>query len=124
MIVGNVLNSHAYLPVTYRLEGQPNLSIEFVVDTGFVGYLTLPSAVVAALGLPYEFDTPANLADDSEVQMAVHGATIIWDGLERIVRVLATSKRPLLGMMLLAGQELKVQCADGEEVTVDSLLLA
>jgi clan AA aspartic protease len=121
MIVGQVTNHQALLPVTFRLANRPDLTIEFVVDTGFVGFLTLPQAAVAALGLAYQFDTPANLADDSEVQMAVHGATIVWDGVERVVRVLATGKRPLLGMALLAGQELVVQCTDGGAVTVDPL---
>ncbi len=119
MIVGQVVNHQASLPVTFRLANRPSLMIEFVVDTGFVGFLTLPSSAVAALGLPYQFDTPANLADDSEVQMAVHEATIIWDGENRVVRVLATGKRPLLGMALLAGQELVMQCIDGGTVTVD-----
>jgi clan AA aspartic protease len=91
------------------------------VDTGFVGFLTLPSAAVAALGLPFLHDTPANLADDSEVQLAVHEATIVWQDEERRVRLLATGKRPLLGMALLDGQELVVQCTDGGLVTVDTL---
>lgn len=121
MIVGQVTNSHALLPVTLRFANLPDLTIEFVVDTGFAGFLTLPPAAVAALGLPYQFDTPANLADDSEVQLAVYSATVVWDGPERIVRVLATGKRPLLGMALLAGQELVVQCTDGGTVTVDAL---
>ena len=121
MIVGQVTDHHALLPVTIRPPGRPALTIEFVVDTGFVGFLTLPAGAVSALGLPYQFDTAANLADDSEVQMAVHRATIVWDGEERAVRVLATGKRPLLGMALLAGQELVVQCTDGGMVTVDTL---
>lgn len=121
MTVGQVTDHHALLPVTLRLARRPDLTLEFVVDTGFVGFLTLPPAAVSALGLPYLFDTPASLADNSEVQLAVHGATIIWAGVETVVRVLATGKRPLLGMALLAGHELVVQCTEGGTVTVDAL---
>lgn len=121
MIVGQVANLQALLPVTLRFPGQPDLTIEFVVDTGFVGFLTLPPAAVTALGLPYQFDTAANLADDSQVQVAVHSVTVVWDGAERVVRVLATGKRPLLGMALIAGHELVAQCVDGGIVTVDAL---
>ncbi len=121
MIVGQVTNHHALIPVTLRLAGQGELTIDFVVDTGFVGFLTLPPPAVTALGLPYQFDTPANLADDSEVQLAVHSASILWDGEVRVVRVLATGKRPLLGMALLAGQELIMQCTDGGAVRVDAI---
>lgn len=121
MIAGNVQSFHAVVPVTFRLAGRPDIVIEFVVDTGFVGFLTLPSAAVDALGLLFLHDTAANLADDSEVQLPVHEATIVWQDTERHVRVLATGKRPLLGMALLDGQELMVQCTDGGLVTVDML---
>ncbi len=121
MIAGQVINYQALLPVTFRLANRPSLTIEFVVDTGFAGFLTLPPSAVAALGLPYQFDTPANLADDSEVQMAVHEAVVLWNGMEAVVRVLATGKRPLLGIALLAGQELIMQCINGGAVTIDAL---
>ena len=120
-MTGSVLGRHALLPVTFLLQGRPDLTIEFVVDTGFTYFLTLPPAAVAALGLPYLHDTPANLADDSTVAIAVHAATIVWNGVEREVRVLATGSRPLLGTALLDGQELVAQFKDGGLVTVDDL---
>lgn len=121
MITGRVENFHAFVPVVFRLPGRRDVTIEFVVDTGFVGFLTLPPAAVTTLGLPFLHDTAANLADDSEVQLSVHAATIVWQGVEQRVRVLATGKRPLLGMALLNDQELVVQCTDGGLVTVDTL---
>lgn len=121
MATDQVQQLHALLPVTFRLPGRPDLTLEFVVDTGFAGFLTLPPAAIAALGLPFLFDTAANRADDSEVQLPVHEATIHWEGEEQTVRVLATGRRPLLGMALLNGNELVVQCADGGLVTVSSL---
>jgi predicted aspartyl protease len=78
MITGRIENRHAELPVIFRLPGRGDLTIDFVVDTGFAGYLTLPLLVVSALGLTFLHDTPANLADDSEVILPVYEATIIW----------------------------------------------
>lgn len=121
MTTGTVADRHATAPVTFRLPAQPNLTLEFVVDTGFIGFLTLPEAAVIALALPHLFDTPANLADDSEVQLPVHGAVVLWNGEEIAVRVLATGRRPLLGMALLEGQELVIQCVDGGLVTIDEM---
>ena len=121
MTVGKVERLQPTVPVTFRLPGYPDLTIEFVVDTGFVGFLTLPSVAVAAMGLPFEYDTPANLADDSEVQLPVHGATILWEGLPRRVRVLATGKRPLLGMSLLYGSTLNIECTEAGVVRVEPL---
>lgn len=121
MMHGSVSNFRATLPVTFRLPHQQDLTIDFVVDTGFTDDLTLPSAAIAALGLPFLYRVPASLADDSTVQIAVHTAIIIWHGSERQVNVLATGRHPLLGTSLLANQELVVQFAESGLVTVDKL---
>ena len=120
-VTGGVTGRQALMPVVFRLPGRPDLSVDFVVDTGFTYFLTLPPPAVAALGLPFLHDTPANLADDSTVNLAVHGATIVWNGAEREVRVLATGRRPLLGTALLDGQELVVQFVENGLVTVDEI---
>ena len=52
-MIGRVYHLHLLLPVTFRLASQPDLAIEFVVDTGFTGFLTLPPAAVSAMRLPY-----------------------------------------------------------------------
>jgi clan AA aspartic protease len=95
--------------------------VEFVVDTGFVGFLTLPPAAIAALRLPFLRRIAANLADDSTIHVSVHAATIIWDGEEREVEILATGSRPLLGTLLLGGHSLTVWFTEGGMVSVESL---
>ena len=47
MMTGQVIGRHALLPVTFRLTDHPDLTIEYVVDTGYTDYLTLPRAAVA-----------------------------------------------------------------------------
>ncbi len=64
---------------------------------------------------------PVNLADNSEVLVAVHEAIILWDGEEREVRVFATGRRPLIGTALLDEQELVIQFTEGGLVTIDEL---
>ena len=120
-MIGHVESLHALVPITFRFSDKPDIAIEFVVDTGYTGYLTLPAAAVAAVGLPFEYDLPANLADDSEVLVPVHSATILWNGGEQTARVLALGKRPLLGTAMLDGYELVVQFADSGLVTIDAL---
>ncbi len=121
MMTGTVSERHALLPVTFRLPNQLDLTIEFVVDTGYTDYLTLPVAAVTAMGLRFLHRTSADLADNSIVDMNVHHATILWNGAEMDVPVLATGRRPLLGTALLDACELVVQFADGGLATVDSL---
>jgi clan AA aspartic protease len=92
-----------------------------VIDTGFTDFLCLPLEVVSILGLPFEYNMRANLADNSNVVLPVHTATILWNAEERDVRVLATAARPLLGTALLDGYELVVQFTEGGRVTIEEL---
>ena len=119
MMAGYVLNLHVLLPLVFRLPGQPDFSIDFVIDTGFTDFLTLPPSAVAALRLPFLCDQPILLANNSSDLVAVHSATILWHGVERNVRVYATGIRPLLGTALLDGSELITRFADGGQVIVN-----
>ncbi len=118
---GRMIAHHALLDVTFRLPGQPDFEIECVIDTGFVGYLTLPLAAVSTMNLPFLRRMPVNLADDSIIVVEVYAATILWNGQERDEEVPATGKRPLIGTLLLDGSELNVQFADGGLVSVETL---
>lgn len=117
MITGRVENRHALLSVTFRLRGRPDLTIECVIDTGFTDALCLPADTVTLLGLPYQYDFPASLTNGTRVLLPVHEATIVWEGVERRVHLLATGERPLIGTALLDGAELVVQFTEGGLVT-------
>ncbi|MEG4203022.1 clan AA aspartic protease [Microcoleus sp. Pol7_A1] len=112
---------HAIVALTFLLPSGSTFPIEFVIDTGFTDYLGLPPEAVTLLGLPFLYDMPVNLADNSEVLVAVHEAIILWDGEEREVRVFATGRRPLIGTALLDEQELVIQFTEGGLVTIDEL---
>lgn len=123
-MTGLVLAHHALLSVSLYApptESGARLDIEFVIDTGFVGYLTLPTTAVQALGLPFLHSIYANLADDSSVELDVYEAEIVWQNQIQRVEVLATGVRPLLGMLLLDGCEMNVRFADNEAVIVNPL---
>ena len=48
-------------------------------------------------------------------------ARVLWHGAERPVRVLVADATPLLGMALMSGSELRVECVGGGEVSVERL---
>ena len=121
MISGRVEKRQALLPVRFRRAGMPNVTTEFVVDTGFTDALCLPTDAVRMMGFPYEFEFPGRLADGSAVMLPVHRAAIVWVGMEREVHVLATGNRPLIGTALLDGAELVIQFIEGGLVTVDTM---
>jgi clan AA aspartic protease len=121
VIVGSVHDLQAMVDVTFRLPHQSEITIGFVVDTGFAGALTLPHASILALGLPFLQEMTANLADDNNVKADVHVATIFWNGEEKHVAVLAMGTRPLLGTSLLAGQEVMIQFVEDGLLAIDEL---
>lgn len=117
-MTGHVSNHRAMLPVVFRLTGQPEFSIEFVIDTGFTGSLTLPPDAVTAMGLPWLTERTANVADNRDVLVAVYAATILWHDALRTVPVLALGRRPFLGTALLDGGYLGVEFIESGPVAV------
>lgn len=98
------------------------VEIECVVDTGFAGFLTLPPAVIADLGLSFLININANLANNSSVETDVYLATIVWNGIERNVAVLGMGHRPLMGTALLEDSHLSIDFCEGGTVLVDDIL--
>jgi len=121
MIHGRVADGFASVPVQFRLPNQPDILLDFVVDTGFSGFLALPQAAVSAMGLAYAFHTTVTLADETEAHLPVHSATVLWEGVEREVRVLAVGKRAALGTSLLDQYEITALFREGGPVSIDDL---
>jgi clan AA aspartic protease len=121
MINGRISESKATIPVIFRLPSQPDFSIDFVIDTGFNGYLTLPPQAVNAMNLPLYSSISARLADGSETVLSVHLATIIWDDVEKVVPVLASGYKPLLGVALMEGYHLEIDFEENGLVSLEKI---
>jgi clan AA aspartic protease len=95
--------------------------IEGVIDTGYTAALSLPSALVAALGLRWQTFDRGILADGSECLFDVYEAEVVWDG--KVCRLLIDEAEtdPLIGMALLRGYELKMQIRNRGKVTIKRL---
>jgi clan AA aspartic protease len=106
------------LRLTVRDAGGQPQDVEVVIDTGFNGFLTLPPALIAALGLPWLCRQQGLLADGSCLTFDVYVATVIWHGQPRTVEVEAADAQPLLSMAMLQGSELRIQVVSGGSVTI------
>jgi clan AA aspartic protease len=95
--------------------------IDTVIDTGFTGFLSLPSAIIAALDLPWSGSDIVTLGDGSETLFDLYVATVIWDGQYREIYVAESETEPLLGMSLLYGYRLQVDTIEGGSVEVEPL---
>lgn len=120
MVTGSISCHRASLQLTISGPGGHQGEVEFVIDTGFTGELTLPRAACLALGLPPDRLQPSRLADGTRVMLEVFLATAIWDGAERTVKVLDMKGTPLLGMDLLEGHDVHLHVTDGGEVTIEA----
>ncbi len=73
------------------------------------------------MNLPLYSITPARLADGSEALLSIHLATIIWDNVEKIVPILASGYKPLLGTALMEGYHLEIDFEKNGLVSLEKL---
>lgn len=94
--------------------------VRAVIDTGFTGFLSLPSALVTELELPFLTHESAMLADGSLVGFNVHDATALWDGQPRRVYAHLADATPLVGMRMLDRHNLNIDVEDGGSVVIQA----
>jgi clan AA aspartic protease len=122
MITGVVTDRlEAVLHLRLRGPAGQEQEIEAIIDTGFDGWLSLPSSLVARLGLVWRRRGRALLADGSESVFDIYEATVDWDGEARRIPVDEAETVPLVGMSLLEGYELTVPVQRGGNVTLRAL---
>ena len=119
MIEGAVNDAYEAV-VALSLQGPKGQArdVEAVIDTGYSGFLTLPTALVAELGLPFAYIGRALLANDDEVTFDVHDVTVLWDGQPRRIRADATGSTPLVGMLMLDRHNLNIEVESGGRVVI------
>ena len=121
MIQGMVNDSYEAVVTIYLKDPEGwTREIEAVVDTGYSGFLTLPTGLVDELELPFAYMGQAFLANDAEVDFDVHYVTVLWDGQSRDIEADATGSTPLVGMLLLAGYRLTIEVESGGSVAIEA----
>ena len=119
MILG-VVNDAYEAVIVLTVMGPSGRAWEFeaVIDTGFTGFLSLPSESATELELPSLTNESAMLADGSLVRFDVHDALVLWDGQSRRVYAHVSDTTPLVGMRMLDDHDLSIQVRDGGRVVV------
>ena len=95
--------------------------VDAVVDTGFSGFLTLPSDLISTLGLSWQGRDAATLGDGTSCTFEVYMGSVIWDGQYKEIYINESETVPLIGMRLLRGYELRIQATEGGVVTIEAL---
>ncbi|WP_309730988.1 clan AA aspartic protease [Chamaesiphon sp. OTE_75_metabat_556] len=122
MIYGVVnLRREATLPLVVGNANKQQQVVDTVIDTGFNGFLSLPSTIIATLDLPWSAADLVTLGDGSQTLFDIYTATVIWDGQYREIDIAASETEPLLGMALLYGYRLQVDNVEGGIVKIEEL---
>ena len=121
-MIEGVVNSayEAVIPLSLRGPAGQAQEVEAVIDTGFTGFVTLPPALVAELGLVFMGTSEATLADGSEVSFDAYAVTVLWEGQPRDVLIDEADTTPLVGMMLLDRHNLNIDVEDGGRVLIQA----
>ena len=95
--------------------------IECIVDTGFSGYLALPSELIEVLKLPKIDDQEVLLGDGTVVSLEKYVAKVLWHSEERSVSVLRTEGSSISGMFLLFGSRVILDIIENGNVSIEVL---
>ena len=115
------LRCEATLTVVVGNSNHQLQAIQTVIDTGFTGFLSLPSAIIATLNLPWSASDIVTLGDGSETLFDLYTAIVIWDGQYRDIYIAESETEPLLGMAMLYGYRLQVDAIEGGIVKIEAL---
>jgi clan AA aspartic protease len=119
MIRGFVNARHeAAIRLKVRGPGGVESDVDAIIDSGFTSTLTLPLAIVTALGLVRQSSSRAVLADGSIRRFEIYTTEVEWCGAWRPVLVLAVGDATLVGMDLLAGHKLMIDVVPGGLVEI------
>jgi clan AA aspartic protease len=95
--------------------------VKVLIDTGYDGWLSLPSALINGLGLQYRERGWATMADGTESVFNVYDGTVVWDRRRRRITVDEAEVTALAGMALLEGYRLETEICAGGKVTIEPL---
>ena len=125
MIKGKVDGNQQALVTIDVMDGEGNpQSLEAILDTGFTGYLTLPTDSIQQLGLRSVGRRTFELANGELFEFEAFLAEVFWHGSLRDVLVLQSNSAPLLGMTLLWGSRVIVNAVTDGVVTIEELSTA
>ena len=108
----------ARVPIAIAGRDRVFRTAEADVDTGFTGWLTLPSAIIQDLGLVSHGSRVIVLANNEARRSYLYRVLLLWHGVLRSTTVIQSEGQPLIGMALLSDCRLTVDAWDGGQVLI------
>ena len=114
MIVGEIddnLEARVTLSLVHK---ERSLDVEFLVDTGFNGFLALPTSIVQQLGLPLATVQLGTTADGRVSYFDTVNVCVIWHDRPKFIRAQVLDE-PMLGTRFLSGHDMQARWEVGGE---------
>ena len=122
MIKGKVdARRQAWVQVEIRDEDGRVQSVDAVVDTGFTGYLILPSEIIGGMALRQGPQTHVTLAVGVRGRLNTWRGYALWHDQPRLIQILEARGTPLLGMRMLEDSQLTIQARANGDVLIERL---
>ena len=96
-------------------------TVEFVVDTGFDGFLALPGELIQRLGLERDDNLEITFANGQREWWNTWHCRILWHDQPRDIVIFESRGEVLLGMALLEGSQLTIQARIDGAVVIEEL---
>jgi predicted aspartyl protease len=112
----------AKLTLRIRSETRTEITLSTIVDTGFSGFLTLPSAIIIGLQMQRQGFTHIRLGNGQHIGVNLYEGQVWWNDGWRPITIQESEGDPLLGMELLRNHDLFVKVIVGGEVTVEDMV--
>ncbi len=120
MMRGRFRDGHPRL--TLRMRGQRgSVTVEYIVDTGFDGFLALPGRILNQLETEASGIRFWQRADGVEAACPAFSVSTESDEDEATVEALLLGGEPLLGTRFLQDQHLHAEMTEGGEIVVEPL---
>jgi predicted aspartyl protease len=122
-MISGVVTTGLEAVVSLRIRGPSGLEkdCDAIVDTGFDGFVALPTHFIEELQLTPAGSLWAILGDGHATELTLFRGTVVWEAGPRRVDVLAVEGSALVGMSLLRTFRLTVDVMPGGRVTVEPL---
>ncbi|MGD9857496.1 MAG: clan AA aspartic protease [Planctomycetaceae bacterium] len=121
-MIEGIVNADLEAMIAVTIHGPGGVrAVDALIDTGFNGALSLPSALISDLQLPWRQTGWAVLADDSRILVDLFEASVEWHGAERRVYVDEGCSTALLGMSLLEGSHLRINVVEAGRLAIEEL---
>lgn len=120
MILGHVRDSMPRVSLSLPGRSGPVL-VEFIVDTGFEGDLSLPYSLIPHLEASFSLERDLRLANGLIQKQRAYHITLEWNNEERVAEIIVLENDPLLGAVLLDGMHVSLDMTDGGDVQIEPL---